>query len=67
MVVHRLRRWPNINPTLAKRLEFAGISAHVAHGLLIVAKDNLAWALRPQIILFIGRGTPMINPCRDQR
>ena len=32
MLALRLQRWPNINPTLAQRLLYAGISISPVHG-----------------------------------
>ena len=34
MLGHRLRRWPNIKPTLIQRLVFAGIERQVTVGMI---------------------------------
>ena len=53
MLVHRLRRWPNIGPTLGRNLVFAGMYPvsvyYVAVRTIVLLRDgsNLA---RPVII-----------------
>ena len=55
MLVHRLRRWPNIGPTLGRNLVFAGMYSvsvyvyYVAVRTIVLLRDgsNLA---RPVII-----------------
>ena len=63
---HCLRRCPNVNPTLAQCLVFAGISPvylgkHHQHNLIISGVDDDIKVQAPQTFTFKARGPSLLS------